>query len=430
MNTSDFDRYKVDHLFLLMGENPLPNYVAARLLLNRGGTPYLVYTTHTEKQTKRLEKILHNEPIGLNPAQLVPLNEYESDAYHINKEICSRLEKISQGKAYTERSRSIGLNYTGGTKAMAVHAYRAIFSQEYPGTIFSYLDPRRLEMCIDQEDGERIRIKIKPDLLEVKLAKLFQIHGLELKHEPSNEVKLSNLAAVLAQVFQNEDQRKQWFAWYYDDFCAKARQKKNGKGDEWEKENNLEKLLIPSDKLLSEIVTEFKKEKLISPDHQLSFNQIQTKSIFPKLEYFCKYLDGLWLEHYVLEIVKNLPNNHSIKDYGLNFEIKNSRNIKGFEFDVAFTRGYQLFAISCTTTSKRGLCKLKLFEAYLRARQMGGDEARVALVCCNNDPKSLESEIAMSLDDKKIAVFGQQDLVSLSNKIEQWIRQNDIAIKN
>lgn len=32
MTTSEFDNYKVDHLFLLIGENPLPNYVAARTL--------------------------------------------------------------------------------------------------------------------------------------------------------------------------------------------------------------------------------------------------------------------------------------------------------------------------------------------------------------------------------------------------------------
>ncbi len=27
------NEYKVDHLFLLIGENPLPNYLAAKLLL-------------------------------------------------------------------------------------------------------------------------------------------------------------------------------------------------------------------------------------------------------------------------------------------------------------------------------------------------------------------------------------------------------------
>ena len=116
MSSSEFDKHKVDHLFLLIGENPLPNYVAARLLLNKGGTPYLVYTRGTKDPAERLQTILSKEPIGLKTAQLVPLNDYESDAYHIQKEIRNRRESITDGK--------IGLNYTGGTKAMAVHAYR------------------------------------------------------------------------------------------------------------------------------------------------------------------------------------------------------------------------------------------------------------------------------------------------------------------
>ncbi len=112
MSTSEFDGYKVDHLFLLIGENPLPNYVAANLLLNKGGTAYLIHTTDTEKSAKRLQKILKSE---LNvfkdvEVELRSLGDYESDAFHIQKKIREELGKIKSGK--------IGLNYTGGTKAL------------------------------------------------------------------------------------------------------------------------------------------------------------------------------------------------------------------------------------------------------------------------------------------------------------------------
>ncbi|MEG4350038.1 DUF1887 family CARF protein [Microcoleus sp. LAD1_D3] len=193
MSTSELDKHKVNHLFLLIGENPLPNYVAARLLLNKGGTAYLVYTTGTEKLATRLQTILNTEPIGLK-AKHVPLNDGEADAYQIHKAICSELETLQDGK--------IGLNYTGGTKAMAVHAYRAVLSKEHPETVFSYLDPRKLEMCIDREDRDRIRIKVKPDMLQVELVELFQIHRLELKANPTQEAQLPELAAALAKVFK------------------------------------------------------------------------------------------------------------------------------------------------------------------------------------------------------------------------------------
>ena len=108
---------------------------------------------------------------------------------------------------------------------------------------------------------------------------------------------------------------------------------------------------------------------------------IKHEPVFKEIKDFCKYLDGFRLEHHVLKQIKDITDQNSIKDYGLNFKVPLPGTQQGFEFDVAFTRGYQLFAISVSTTSIRELCKLKLFEAYLRARQMGGDEARVALIC-------------------------------------------------
>lgn len=50
MNTNaEFKKHQVKHLFLLVGENALPNYVAARLLLENNGTVYLVHTTKTKE---------------------------------------------------------------------------------------------------------------------------------------------------------------------------------------------------------------------------------------------------------------------------------------------------------------------------------------------------------------------------------------------
>ena len=416
MSTSEFDKHKVDHLFLLVGENPLPNYVAARLLLNQGGTPYLVYTNGTEKAAKRLQTILSSEPIGLKTSKLVPLNNGEADAYQIQKAICSKLETIKDGK--------IGLNYTGGTKAMAVHAYRAVFSALRPETVFSYLDPRRLKMCIDCDNPVPIAIKVEPDMLQVQLAKLFQIHGLELNGNPTKQAQLPELAVELAKIFKDENQAKHWFDWYYNIFCREARKHKNNNYGDWKSKSDLARLSISLATAPPAVITYLKTKNLVTSDDKLSLQAVQQKGIFLEIKEFCKYLDGLWLEHYVLQHVKNIADKHSIKDYGLNFEVPLTGTRNGFEFDVAFTRGYQLFAMSVSTTSKRDLCKVKLFEAYLRARQMGGDEARVALICCTDEPDSLKAEVAV-LDDKKIAVFGRDDLMNLSSKIEDWIKQND-----
>jgi hypothetical protein len=417
MSTPEFDGYKVDHLFLLIGENPLPNYVAAKLLLNKEGTAYLIHTTDTEKSAQRLQKILKSELNGFKDVELRSLGDYESDAFHIQKKIREELEKIKSGR--------IGLNYTGGTKAMAVHGYKAAFAN-LPDAIFSYLDPRRLEMCIDREDRERDRLKIKPDTLQVKLVKIFQLHGLELKAIPTQKAQLPELANSLAKVFQEEIKAKQWFDWYYKIFCEAARKKKgNAIWGNWKNKTDLEKISIDLDNLLQEIITAFQNESFITDDHKLLLSAVKTTGAFSEIQSFCKWLDGLWLEHYVLEQVQNIASSCLLGDYGLNFEIPLTGTKDGFEFDVAFTRGYQLFALSCTTTSDRKLCKSKLFEAYLRARRMGGDEARVALICCSNEPDTLKAEIADSTNDDKIQVFGREHLTNLSQEIADWIAQND-----
>jgi hypothetical protein len=418
MSISDFDKYKVDHLFLLIGENPLPNYVAAMLLLKSGGTAYLVYTTHTVEAAKRLQTILEKKEIGFKEAKRVSLNDYESDAFHIKKEISGKLKTIANG--------TIGLNYTGGTKAMAVHAYRSIF-KDRPDTIFSYLDPRRLEMCIDKEDELRTCLKVKPEVLQVELTEIFEIHGLTLTSIPTKEVKLLDLATELSQVFKDENISKHWFDWYYGVFCEKARRRRNGRWGNWKCESDLKGLSISLEKSPQGVKDYLQGSNLVLSDNKLSLQAVQQKGWFQKIKYFCEYLDGLWLEHYVLQQITTIADRNSIKDYGLNFEVPLAGADK-FEFDVAFTRGYQLFAISVSTTSDRKLCKGKLFEAYLRARQMGGDEARVALVCCTDEPDSLKAELAV-LDSKKIAVFGRDDLIDLSSKIEKWIEQNDLDLE-
>lgn len=421
MSTSEFDGYKVDHLFLLIGENPLPNYVAANLLLNKGGIAYLIHTTDTEKSAKRLQTILKSELNGFKDVELRSLGDYESDAFHIQKKIREELEKIKSGK--------IGLNYTGGTKAMAVHGYKAAFANR-SDTIFSYLDPRRLEMCIDREDRERDRLKIKPDTLQVELVKIFKLHGLELKPDPVQQVQLPKLTVALAEIFQDVAKGNQWFSWYYDVFRKQTR-KLNGEGD-WKSEASLNDILISLERLPNEVFLAFKEENFITPDNKLSLKEVKETKVFIKNKHFCEWLDGLWLEHYVLKQIQYLAECGYINNYGMTFQVPLPGTKQGFEFDVAFTRGYQLFALSCTTASKRDMCKQKLFEAYLRARQMGGDEARVALVCCFNEPDyskddidSLKAEVADLLEDKKIAVFGREHLTNLSQEIADWIAQND-----
>ncbi|EKQ67335.1 protein of unknown function (DUF1887) [Leptolyngbyaceae cyanobacterium JSC-12] len=431
----NFTSYQADHLFLLIGENPLPNYVAARLLLKQGGILYLVYTTGTQSSAQRLKQILDGEgkSTGFPPIQLIALEAYESDAYQIRTRIQKVLEDLN-GK--------IGLNYTGGTKAMAVHSYRAVFEEMHEKgqqAVFSYLDPRRLEMCIDREGGDRIRLKVQPEDLEIKIAKIFQIHGWEWLSEPDYKPTVPKAASAFAQFHTKPELGKLWREW-----CNKVlRKTTRDQKDNWLKEKELEKvdplpLEIPSEKNYPEIIEALKMLGCADGADALSLQEIQQTG-FKDLSNLCKWLDGEWLEDYTLQQVQQVSGELKIYESAASFWIKDpaSREKRTkFQFDVAFTRGYQLFALSCTTIDNKAGCKQKLFEAYIRARQLGGDEARVALVCCANpkDTNALKTEItnvfksspdSNTQSDSKLTVFGREDLLKLSNKIEQWIREND-----
>jgi hypothetical protein len=68
--------------------------------------------------------------------------------------------------------------------------------------------------------------------------------------------------------------------------------------------------------------------------------------------------------------------------------------------------------------------KKRLFEAYIRARQLGGDEACVALVCCAKDHEKLQEEMRRDVHaPQRIRVFGHQDLPELANQLSMWIQK-------
>jgi len=124
-----------------------------------------------------------------------------------------------------------------------------------------------------------------------------------------------------------------------------------------------------------------------------------------------KFLTGEWLEHWVVKRVKDVL----IAAHPVHVGVECLINNGDFEIDVAMIRDHRLYLISCTTDDEdtgkttKGHCKLKLFEASMRARQMGGDLARSALVC-----------LADGKDDK-----GQDKVDALQNDVNSiWEAPN------
>jgi Domain of unknown function (DUF1887) len=405
--------YQVDHLFLLVGENPLPNYVAARTLLKADGIVYLVFTNQTKDQKNCL---LGVDGLGRYKikCQEIDLGNYESNSYHIRERLQKQINSLSH--------RIVGLNYTGGTKAMAVHAYKAV-EELKPDAVFSYLDSRRLKICIDKQSNKPLEFDIH---LELSFAEMFKLHNrnywLESK-PPEKEAILPDVAAKILDFYEDEILAKSWKSWLKNQLRPLTKN-----DDYWKIEAELEKIKSIPLQDLSEQIKNVLRQELSTSTTEMRLDITQKKG-FKSLIQVCQWLDGTWLESYVLKQIQDIKNEYGIKECMMSFHIKDTNLGKGwrerFEFDVAFIKNYQLFAISCTTTKDHKLCKQKLFEAHLRARQLGGDEARVALVCFSRTPEWIRDEIRFAIPDKKIKLFGISDLTNLADGIADWIEEND-----
>lgn len=317
--------YITDHLLLLVGTNPLPNWVAAQLLIEEGGTVHLIHSTDTAPIADRLRGHLQAD------CSLLQVNP--TDADDIERQLQERLRQLD-GK--------IGLNYTGGTKMMAVHAYRAVeqaLQGGSPKPVFSYLDADLFEMRIDPNWHESVLLAVAPNLKV-----LTELHGSHFQKglpKYQDRIVLRDTAAKLA----NSDPAA-WRGW-----CNRVLRKEAHDGRGWKKKRELVSLSLPwPDALtLSDAVVTLKRELGLpndAPSLPLDPEGLRWPFGKQKPKYLCQWLDGEWLEQYVLAQIGQVADQADIHDAAMNLKTDKSRSDFDFEFDVAAMRGYQFFGMA------------------------------------------------------------------------------------
>lgn len=393
------EKYKVDHLILLVGGNPLPNAVAGRLLVKPGGKVTLVHSAETADVAQRLANWLKQTDasftVGYKQIE-------ESNPTNIIQSLKSLLK---------DEKETIGLHYTGGTKAMAVHAHRVV-RECGKEVVLSYLDARTLQLVIDANSPETGQ---KPDVGYVGRAVLLSIEELlQLQDLSVNKIERTASKPNLSRVLHDPTKHIIWYQWQKNEITEKCRDPQ--KRDKWKKAEELQKVMInwPADTDLANALKD-------------DLEQDGETIILPKKpESLLKWLEGgYWLDEVVFQMMEELKTDCQLNDIATGIEPQFGTAGKGgnFEIDVIAMRGYQCFAISCTTDPTKKMGKGKLLEAYIRAKQLGGDEAKVALVCFSDCPQELENEIAFW--DQEIRVFGKPHLSELKDHLERWINESN-----
>ncbi|MBI5650397.1 MAG: DUF1887 family protein [Chloroflexi bacterium] len=382
----DLEQWKTDHLFLLVGANPLPNYVAGCLLTRSGSRIHL----------------LHTDSSGMIAAAIKSaLDEDARERTIILREIDEANEgRIVQqmGTILREVSGSVGLNYTGGTKPMATHVYRTI-QQQFPNAIFSYLNARTLALLVDQHGDKPAQTIPVATRVQVTLERLVGMHGYYITRQ-NRELKCLSLANALAIVHATPEGFAEWRKYLREDLTGMPA---------------LEKY-----PLLKPVADTF---------IQLCGNPNPTVAQMAQLLGFdtltsCRtWLMGTWLEEYTYDQLHQASQNFSLTDTGLGVTLKKNKSTTTIDIDLAAMFNYQLFALSCQVSESSQLNKDHLFEVYARAQQLGGEEARSALICCENNPLRLQNEIEeLWYTSGHARVFGRIHLPNLKGHLADWFK--------
>ncbi len=179
-----------NHLILLIGTNPLPNFVVADYFLQSNLNVQTVWLIHSEAnklqagtdgQATNLEALLRKRWKGKHPNLRFPCEKISlsdvSDAASIRSEI---ERKMLRRWSNTD---TFHLNYTGGTKAMATHVYSRLQELQKSGQRpFSYLDANNFRLVVDDDRiiADDLRRKVR-----IEFEDLIALHDFTRKNQDS-----------------------------------------------------------------------------------------------------------------------------------------------------------------------------------------------------------------------------------------------------
>ena len=349
-------------LVLLVGGNPLPNYVAACALKDRDAiqSVHLLFTKEVETVKDRLRDCLRRHlGLGCRETEL-------SDPANAER-ITREADAITPGAHF---------HYSGGTNAMAVHTYLAWLRAGGSIENASYLYGQDVEARLTTDSG----VQLDLSNVQLSLDVLAELQGLEdAKTRSASDV--GPTAEDVSEVVRKVILHPELALMLYE--MAPAKEPK--KASDW---------LLP----INARDHGLKLSEAVIPHSSWSGDQIKAWwKFFRKSE---------WLEIWVDLQVKAT---RLVKEEYVYVGAKPKIQGREFELDVVAIRGHRLYLVSCTAERKAPMCKLKLFEAATRARQLGGDLARSALVCLADDSvvQELKKDVTtVSLALKEPAVFG------------------------
>lgn len=445
------------HLILTVGKNPLPVWVACERLTehwrekNQGDTAVqFVYTEGTQEEKELLKQYCTKAGVTILADILT------SHRAPNQNDICRRI--IEEHHEF----KNLHVHYTGGTQAMGVATVCAMLAAKIDlsgegqnvSIDASYLDPGRdsaptIVSWARDPLIEDTRVGVRADIQEIAEINGFQAGDFRsadppgycpLPQIPSKEKLIAGRAVI--EHIRQFDEMHRWGVKnkFTQDHTNKwndvFRTKGFDRGFIYPPKAGSFSLPITSaaawevnpsvwqDEILPAITNVYPSCPWDSQNGILSYpaSGPDTTAQEKDLKQMDAFFNGIWLEYAayaafkeVLEEVKcdsggrrgnfQLFHNVYVRQQGTN------RADRHFELDVVAVLGYQVVVISCSTTPHISRVKQKAMEAYHRARQLGGAEARAVVLCLATyeDAERVEKELEDETGtERPLQVWGRQ----------------------
>ena len=304
--------FDFENLILLVGTNPLPQFVIAEYFLKKNeniNTIWLIYSEEnkdvnqegTNIQANNLERLIR-ERWDRHPSLKFPLEKVSLFDVGDFRKINDDMEKKVMKEITYE---SIHLNYTGGTKSMGICIYWILRNTDrFTQRSFSYLDARNFRL-IDDNDGiiaEDLRNEVN-----LSFEELINLHGFRRKNSDSKIENIEDSLKKFIEIIEKNEIEN-----FYN--CLKKENtdylKNKDKVISYIKDNPVFKSIIES--LPDELkIYDFDKDQLVE-----NYNNIRGKTY--------DYFNGKWLEYYIEDFLKKIKNENNNKQICVlrNWEIK------------------------------------------------------------------------------------------------------------
>ncbi|MFN8672935.1 MAG: hypothetical protein U0457_12745 [Candidatus Sericytochromatia bacterium] len=390
----------ITDLILLIGTNPLPNLVVAKFFIKENynlKNIWLVYSEGTEKYKNNLTTCIKEYLKSINKE--LSFEDIEISNERASKEIKIDIQEkiIDKIKEDKKNNRIIHLNYTGGTKSMVVHSYRTLENEFLKKISFSYLNAENFKIYDDLEEdyiSNDLRKEIK-----ITFDDLTKLHNYtESGSENIGKINLDTSLEIIEKIFSDKENFESFFK---SENGYKREMFSDNNGELLEKAKDIDKSKFENfqpNAIFKELLDSLPNEYSIF-DKNFNLKEIISNK---QTDFTSGFLDGKLLEYYVFNSIKEILD-ISDKQNELLISSKICKDPKktDMEIDITYIKGYQLFAISCSTTDDKYMAKSKAFEVLKRAKQLGGDEAKSILITCLDYEKNEKLQNSLNTNDEK-----------------------------